>query len=156
MSDEKQETVAGIVAEIRGNAEFNHALVEVSKYLNEIADRIETAHKRFYDKYKEHTNELNRQILVLIREREEAARKESSHVGNAAKMREALKRVHKLLGTMDLRYEVSYQIVKKALAAPPMNCDAFSKDKVLEILKDRSFSKEDTIEWLFGEAKGDS
>lgn len=45
MSDEK-ETIEDIVAEMRGNAEHNHALVDVSKYLTEIADRIEEAAKR--------------------------------------------------------------------------------------------------------------
>lgn len=45
MSDE-QETIEDIVAEMRGNAEHNHALVDVSKYLTEIADRIEEAAKR--------------------------------------------------------------------------------------------------------------
>lgn len=45
MIDEK-ETIEDIVAEMRGNAEHNHALVEVSKYLTEIADRIEDAVKR--------------------------------------------------------------------------------------------------------------
>ena len=39
---------------------------------------------------------------------------------------------------------------------PVRNCDAFSKDEVLEMLKDRSFSKEDTIEWLYEEAKGET
>ena len=68
MSDERHETIDDIVKEMRGNAKHNHALVEVSKYLTEIADRIESAHRRFYDKYKEHTDELNRQILVLKRE----------------------------------------------------------------------------------------
>ena len=45
------------------------------------------------------------------------------------------------------------QEVSAALAAPPRNCDVFSKAEVLEVLKDRSFSKEDTIEWLFAEAE---
>lgn len=45
MSDEK-ETIEDIVAEIRGNSEHNHALVEVSKYLTEIAGRIEDAAKQ--------------------------------------------------------------------------------------------------------------
>ena len=39
--------------------------------------------------------------------------------------------------------------IQKALAAPPRNCDAFSKAEVLKVLEDRSFSKEDTIEWLY-------
>ena len=41
-----QENIDDIVNDIRGNAEHNHALVEVSKYLTEIADRIEDAAKR--------------------------------------------------------------------------------------------------------------
>ena len=41
-----------------------------TQYLKEWHDRIEAAAKRFYDKYKEHTDELNRQILVLKREKE--------------------------------------------------------------------------------------
>ena len=46
MSNERHETIDDIVKEIRGNAEHNHALVEVSKYLTEIADHIEAAAKR--------------------------------------------------------------------------------------------------------------
>ena len=46
MSNERQETIEDIVAEMRGNAEHNHALGEVHKYLTEIADRIEAAAKR--------------------------------------------------------------------------------------------------------------
>lgn len=42
-------TIDDIVAEIRGNSEHNHALVEVSKYLTEIADRIEEAYNRERD-----------------------------------------------------------------------------------------------------------
>lgn len=39
-------TIDEIVNDMRGNAEHNHALVEVSKYLTEIADRIEAAYNR--------------------------------------------------------------------------------------------------------------
>lgn len=46
MSNEKHKTVEDIVKEMRGNAEHNHSLVEVSKYLTEIADRIEAANNR--------------------------------------------------------------------------------------------------------------
>lgn len=46
MSNERHETIDDIVKEIRGNSEHNHALVEVSKYLTEISDRIEAAAKR--------------------------------------------------------------------------------------------------------------
>ena len=45
MSKEK-ETISDIVNDMRGNAEHSHALVDVSKYLTEIADRIEAASAR--------------------------------------------------------------------------------------------------------------
>lgn len=75
MSNEAHETVADIVAEIR---RLNPETFLVSKWcrapmpnkMRSYSDRIEEAYRRFYDKYKEHTNELNRQILVLKREKE--------------------------------------------------------------------------------------
>ena len=74
MSNEKQETIDDIVADIRaqnqGLPEDGYALSPLAGDLLIIADRIEAAHRRFYDKYKEHTNKLNRQILVLKREKE--------------------------------------------------------------------------------------
>ena len=73
MSNE-QETIEDIVADIRaqnqGLPEDSYALSPLVCDLLSIADRIEKAYRRFYDKYKEHTNELNRQILVLKREKE--------------------------------------------------------------------------------------
>ena len=73
MSNEKHETLADIVADMR--KDIAEGTVGIwSDFGGEIArsyaDRIETAHRRFYDKYKEHTDELNRQILVLKREKE--------------------------------------------------------------------------------------
>ena len=74
MSNERQETIADIVADIRaqnqGLPEDGYALSPLAGDLLSIADRIEAAHRRFYDKYKEHTDELNRQILVLKHEKE--------------------------------------------------------------------------------------
>ena len=74
MSNEKQETIEDIVADIRaqnqGLPEDGYALSPLVCDLLSFADRIEDAAKRFYDKYKEHTDELNRQILVLKREKE--------------------------------------------------------------------------------------
>ena len=73
MSNEKHETLAEIVADMR--KDIAEGTVGIwSDFGGEIArsyaDRIEVAHRRFYDKYKEHTDELNRQILVLKREKE--------------------------------------------------------------------------------------
>lgn len=45
------------------------------------------------------------------------------------------------------------ETVYAALSTPSRNCDVLSKDEALEVLNDRSFSKEDTIEWLYAEAK---
>lgn len=74
MSDERQETIEDIVDDIRaqnqGLPEGSYALSPLVCDLLSIADRIEAAHRRFYDKYKEHTDELNRQILVLKHEKE--------------------------------------------------------------------------------------
>ena len=51
--------------------------------------------------------------------------------------------------------KAAQDMAKSVLAAPLRNCDAFSKAEVLEVLEDRSFSKEDTVEWLYA-AKGES
>ena len=74
MSHERQETIADIVDYIRaqnqGLPEDSYALSPLVCDLLSIADRIEKAYRRFYDKYKEHTDELNRQILILKHEKE--------------------------------------------------------------------------------------
>ena len=46
--------------------------------------------------------------------------------------------------------------IEREMRKPVRNCDVLSKDEVLEMLKDRSFSKEDTIEWLYGKAEGEN
>ena len=75
MSNERQETVDDVVADIRsenqGLPEDGYALSPLVRDLLSLADRIEAAYRSFYDKYKEHTDELNRQILVLKHEADE-------------------------------------------------------------------------------------
>ena len=143
MSNEKQETIADIVDDIRaqnqGLPEDSYALSPLVCDLLSFADRIEAAEKR----------------------EREATREKSSQVGNAAKMREALSdacyAMFNFLKTQNGGYEEMAEALDKAkatLAEPPRNCDVLSKAEVLEMLKDRSFSKEDTIEWLYDEAKG--
>ena len=76
MSNENQETIADIVREMRTLGRLDEKSTDkIPRSLQALglrtyADRVEAAHRRFYDKYKEHTNELNRQILVLKREKE--------------------------------------------------------------------------------------
>ena len=151
MSDERQETISDIVADIRaqnqGLPEGSYALSPLVCDLLSIADRIEAAAKR---------------------EREAGADDDchqpvtDCHGLNTAAMREALEAAIPIMRACLFDYYNTTDVnkvvgeMKAALSAPPRNCDAFSKDKVLEMLKDRSFSKEDTIEWLFDEAKGET
>ena len=85
-----------------------------------------------------------------------------NHLGNAAKMREALESVRNwfINRLFNSSYQVTIEglllIVNSALNVPSRNCDVLSKDEVLKVLDDRSFSKEDTIEWLYSEAKGET
>ena len=76
MSNANKETIDDIVADIRaqnqGLPEDSYALSPLVCDLLSIADRIEKAYRRFYNKYKKHTNELNRQILILKHEKEMA------------------------------------------------------------------------------------
>ena len=93
----------------------------------------------------------------------EATREKSSQVGNEAAMREALGEIsRKIWESIDPfcnddcckpKRELA-KIADAAIASTPRNCDVLSKAEVLEMLKDRSFSKEDTIEWLYSKAKG--
>ena len=80
---------------------------------------------------------------------------------NMKAMRDALEEILEKIdkwrtdGTMEhWQYSQLFDIADAALEKPPRNCDAFSKAEVLEELEDRSFSKEDTIDWLYEEAKG--
>lgn len=92
----------------------------------------------------------------------QATREKSSQVGNTAKMREALERIRKELILDSCRrpitafHNIVCEITYSALKEPSRRCDVLSKDEVLKMLEDRSFSKEDTIEWLYEETKGGS
>ena len=96
----------------------------------------------------------------MSNEKNERTVEESSVVGNTAAMREALESVRNwcLNRLFNSSHQVTVEgllsVVNAALSTQPRNCDAFSKAQVLEMLEDRSFSKEDTIEWLFAEAEG--
>lgn len=145
MNDERQEreTVSDIMSEMREYADSmeKHLIYDLSEcstdYLRVLADRIEDA--------------INRENRTV---------EKSSVVGNSAKMREALMEASIALSSATHHHMTEddakdcLAVIETAISAPPRNCDVFSKAKVLEILEDRSFSKEDTIEWIFSEAKG--
>ena len=85
-----------------------------------------------------------------------------NNLGNYEKMREALERIRRELildncrNTITKFHDIVCEVSYSALVAHPRNCDVLSKDEVLKVLDDRSFSKEDTIEWLYAEAKGET
>lgn len=112
MSNEKQETIADIVDDIRaqnqGLQEDGYALSPLVCDLLSFADRIEAAAKR----------------------EREATREKPSQVGNAAKMREALSdacyAMFNFLKTQNGGCEEMAKALDKAkaaLAATPRNCD---------------------------------
>ena len=131
MSNEKQETVADVVAAMR--KDIDDGTVGIwSDFGGEIArgyaDRIEAAMRnQFRDVKKMIPHE---EVAVSKMETTTPTSEKSSAVGNAAAMREALEQIHELLSigwkpdtAMCIRYEAAYQIAKEALAAPPRNCD---------------------------------
>lgn len=137
------ETIKHIVAEMRRDCPARH--MDGTMYREEdwvytkgtakkLADRIEAAWKR----------------------ESEATTEKSSRVGNAAAMREALETISKCDTSKEEDCYTLYRVCEAALSAKPRNCDALSKDEVLKMLEDRSFSKEDTIEWLYDKAEGEN
>ena len=136
MIKSKQETIEDIVADMRelaADIETGNAVVGQTVWRN-YADRIEVAWKR----------------------ESEATTEKSSRVGNAAAMREALETISKCDTSKEEDCYTLYRVCEAALSAKPRNCDALSKDEVLKMLEDRSFSKEDTIEWLYDKAEGEN
>ena len=179
MSNENQETIADIVADIRaqnqGLPEDDYALSPLVCDLLSFADRIEAAATREREAGAA-TAQVCGEIGDMVgREAErrsyERTAEKYSAVGNAAAMRKALLEtksviarcmeiLNKIPGGVEydgLIDDVADEIcdlsechVNPALSVPQRNCDVLSKDEVLETLKDRSFSKEDTIELLYG------
>lgn len=165
----KIETIADIVAEKRNRADEIERDVaekmkrgemisdqfarEVVAYLRKEADRIEAAAKREREVGAE-AAQICGEIGEMIGR--EATTEKSSRVGNAAAMREALETISKCDTSKEEDCYTLYRVCEAALSAKPRNCDMLSKDEVLETLKDRSFSKEDTIEWLYDKAEGEN
>ena len=118
MSDERHETVADIMSEMREYADSmeKHDLYDLREcatdYLRVLSDRIEDA-----------VNRENRTV------------EKSSVVGNAAAMREALvivKRLFdgRLMWQPDIRK--AHEAVNAALSAPPRNCDVGTAEEQAE------------------------
>lgn len=166
MSNERQETIADIVADIRaqnqGLPEDSYALSPLVCDLLSFADRIEAAWKREREAGAE-ASQICGEIGEMIGR--EAACKQSvtncKHLGNAAKMREALEQIHELLSigggsdiAMCIRYKFAYLIAADALSTPPRNCDRFitAKDALKAFERETGESMAiEFIKWLFAE-----
>ena len=139
MSNANHETIADIVADIRaqnqGLPEDSYALSPLVCDLLSFADRIEAAAKREREAGAEAAQVCGEIGEMIGRE---ATREKSSRVGNAAKMREALRQVSRVAvemtrktvtGESEDRKTVDEwalrlcDIVSATLAAPPRNCD---------------------------------
>ena len=150
MSNEKQETISDIVSEMR-KAEATWHRSEIAQlptqYLKEWSDRIEAAHQREVAELREENARLRAALKpvleVYISQDDNSVSVYDSRL-DAAYALNAVREAKRIYNDGEERI------------APLRNCDLLSKDEVLEILKDRSFSKEDTIEWLYEEAKGET
>ena len=133
MSNEKQETIKDIVAAMRneGHAGDASCLEWVGAKLLSFADRIEDAAKREREAGAE-AAQICGEIGEMIG-RETACKQsvtDCNHLGNAAKMREALSdacyAMFNFLKTQNGGYEEMAKALDKAkaaLAATPRNCD---------------------------------
>ena len=124
MSEERQETVADIVAKIRSIAYIQTA--ESPSSVLQFADRIEAAHKREREAGAD-AAQICGEIGEMV-EREAACHQHVTdyHGLNAAAMREALVMVKRLFdGRLMWQPDIrkAHEAVNAALAAPPRNCD---------------------------------
>lgn len=155
MSDKRQEAISDIIAEMRlgatGDMPFAYrigrpdriveyktkdgkkyvqrrAVIE-SVTIDELADRLDAAHKREVDNLNsviQATVSRSDSEIDRLRWEAEELRKQ---IGNAAKMREALKRIKHLFRNINLYEDTvgneAYAIADAALAEPARNCDRF-------------------------------
>jgi hypothetical protein len=95
-----------------------------------------------------------------------ATAKDSLQVGNAAKMREALREVAVILNvcektnvSMAATLATIAEVVKAALSAPPRNCDLYTRDEArlaYHLHGDGLMTMQALADWLYAEAKGDA
>ena len=122
MSNEKHETLADIVADMRelaADIETGNAVVGQTVWRN-YADRIEAAWMR-----EREAGAAAAQICGEIGEivGREATTEKSSRVGNAAAMREALETISKCDTSKEEDCYTLYRVCEAALSAKPRNCD---------------------------------
>ena len=142
MSNEKQETIADIVAEMRDESHAGDAscLEWVGSKMRSYADRIEAAEKREREAGAE-AAQICGEIGEMVG-REAACRQPVTdcHGLNAAAMREALESVrnwciNRLVNSShQVTIEGLLSVVNTALSKPPRNCDVGTADEQAERL----------------------
>ena len=177
MSNETNETIADIVADIRaqnqGLPEDSYALSPLVCDLLSLADRIEAAWKREREAGAE-AAQICGEIGEMVGR--EAACKQSvtncNRLGNVAKMREALEKadavlilISKSAWFIDANFAVTKAVIEAgnaieaSLAELPRNCDRFinAKDALKAFERETGESMAiEFIKWLFAEAKGEA
>ena len=160
MSDEKQATIEGIVAEMRSNEcddpRFDkYALWAARRLAKDWADRIEAAWKAERERAKADARVVGGMVEAMRREKR----------GNAAAIREAYEFAEEFLrdyGTDWKLHNKLCDMLKSALAEPLRNCDVYT---VGEALRKYGFptkikpwgEKEwlDFCEWLVSEVEAE-
>ena len=169
MSNERKETIADIVAEMRIGDLCSSDTAERSMYINDFlasyADRIEAAHKREREAGAEEA-QICGEIGEMIGR--EASKNQSvtncNRLGNVAKMREALKRADAVLSLIsksawfiDANFAVTKAVIEAGnaieadLSAPPRNCDrpeCATTKEAQEVWRKEDGGKTAYYEWL--------
>lgn len=174
MSNEKHETLADIVREIR-QAEVTWHRSEIAQlptqYLKEWADRIEAAWKREREVGAEAAQICGEIGEIVGRE---ATCSKSSQVGNAAAMREALyaitlidtRMLKRLLCELveadifdggQIRNTIhAVEKARQAISAPPRNCDIYDAEScrmAYHLHGDGLMTMQAFADWLFAPAE---
>ena len=168
MSNERHETVADIMSEMREYADSmeKHLLYDLSEcptdYLRVLADRIETA---VMYQFREVAKMIpHEEVAVSKMETTTSTSEKSSQVWNAAEMREALNEIKDTIDEwrtndeMDhWQYSKLFDITDAALSAPPRNCDrpeCATTKAAQDVWRKEDGGQTAYYEWLFAEAKG--
>jgi hypothetical protein len=127
-------------------------------YFTKLLDRLEAAHKR-----EKAAIEADALAVGGFVEASRATSEKSSAVGNAAAMREALRRCANYLDVDDAglckdECDALREVTQSATSAPPRNCDRFfnANDALEAFKKEKGETIIEFIRWIFAEAKGEN
>lgn len=130
MVEERQETIADIVAELRnktGNM-YDCTITTTEDEVHDYADRLEAAWKREKNAPEQRSPSASQVSPMPVNDAHIIPQ-----IVNAAQMRNALERILSLTNSLDENCAVDpveiRDIARNALAAPPRNCDMLGGDE---------------------------